>query len=293
MIVVGNITVGGTGKTPMVIWLANRLTKSGWHVGIVSRGYRDEALLLEQKTNCPISTNKNRVKAVKELIGQCNIIISDDGLQHYALPRDIEIIMVDKELGLGNKQCLPAGPLREPPSRLKEADYVCSLQQIPLHITNIATGKVKDFRGHTVHAAAGIAHPHKFFNSLRALGMQVIEHPFPDHYLYQPADLEFSSPYPIIMTEKDAVKCRAFSVPNLWVLMVEVTIAIERRSPTMDSRLLGILVCPLCKGSLVYKKTEQELVCKFDKLAYPIRDEIPVMLDQEARKVSLEEIEKL
>ncbi|MBI4356745.1 MAG: tetraacyldisaccharide 4'-kinase [Gammaproteobacteria bacterium] len=344
IIVVGNITLGGTGKTPLVIWLTQQLTHLGFSVGIVNRGYGgnlksasywavksgddpktvgDEALLLSNKTGCPVYVGADRQEVTKKLVQETGseIVISDDGLQHYRLPRTLEIAVMDGNLGLGNQRCLPAGPLREPPSRLKEVDFIITqgepavsqgfvLKQTPKYFIDLKGGEKKPlhaFAGTTVHAVAGIAHPDRFFRALKDLGIEVIPHPFPDHNAYRARDLAFEGSYPIIMTEKDAVKCHYFGCERSFACVAEPEVAsngtpflfqvIQRLQQrgyfAMDHRLLNILVCPLCKGTLVYRKEEQELICKFDKLAFPIRDEIPVMLEEEARKLSSEELERL
>jgi tetraacyldisaccharide 4'-kinase len=256
VIVVGNITVGGTGKTPLVIWLANYLQTQGYKPGIVSRGYGgtqqreprlvnsesdtgevgDEAVLLARATQCAVVVSPDRVAAVKMLLsaGNCNIVISDDGLQHYRMGRHIEIIMVDGMRRFGNQSLLPAGPLREPVSRLAQADFIVT-QQNPrageygielegseLIAVNDATQthSLASFNQVQVHAVAAIGHPERFFASLRAAGLEVIPHSFPDHYQYQADDLDFNDELPIIMTEKDAVKCQRFASNRVWYLPV-------------------------------------------------------------------------
>ncbi len=263
VIVVGNITVGGTGKTPFVIWLANYLKTQGFRPGIVSRGVGgqqqrqprwvkpgsspqevgDEAMLLSQ--HAPLVISKNRVAAVKELLAKtdCNIVISDDGLQHYRLRRDIEIAIVDGARGLGNQCFLPAGPLRESPRRLQEVDFVIEnsnslsqknryamkLQGDELISINNAQQKIplRHFQNQTVHAVAAIGNPERFFSSLENRGIKIIRHRFPDHYLYQAKDLNFGDALPIIMTEKDAVKYRHFAQENAWYLPVSLELTPE------------------------------------------------------------------
>lgn len=276
IIVVGNLTVGGTGKTPLVIWLAKFLQEQGFKPGIVSRGYggraaqypqwvtaksdpslvSDEAALIAQKTNCSMVVDPNRVRAVKTLLekSDCSIVISDDGLQHYAMGRNIEIVVVDGERGFGNEFCLPAGPLREPLSRLKNVDFIISngnpkrviaseakqsschsrargnpdfysMQIKPGEIYNLLNPNLQlTHYQHPIHAVAGIGNPDRFFASLRKLGFFVIEHPFPDHHLYQPADLNFGQNAVIIMTEKDAVKCKSFASENFWCLPINLEV---------------------------------------------------------------------
>lgn len=257
VIVVGNISVGGTGKTPFVIWLVERLRSWGYRPGIISRGYGgrarqyplrveagttaklcgDEPALMARRLGCPIAVAPRRVDAAKLLLaeGGVDILVADDGLQHYSLRRDLEICVVDARRGLGNRALLPAGPLREPPSRLGEVDCIiingggagglemrlrmgaaCALE-------GGATRELATFS--TVHACAGIGHPQRFFSQLREFGLDVIEHPFPDHHQYQPADLSFDDDHPVLMTEKDAVKCVAFSQPHHWYVPVEAVLA--------------------------------------------------------------------
>ncbi|MGD9153007.1 MAG: tetraacyldisaccharide 4'-kinase [Gammaproteobacteria bacterium] len=251
IIIVGNITVGGTGKTPFVIWLANLLVQQGFRPGIVSRGYKaqnlreprlitstskvtesgDEPLIIARHTNCPIAIAPNRCKAVKLLIEQynCDIIISDDGLQHYALARDIEIAIVDGQHKFGNGFLLPAGPLREPISRLKSVSFII-YNTIDMHLRPaVMLAAVNDSKQHlnikeildqTIHAVAGIGNPQRFFATLRNLGLQIIEHPFPDHHNFKPKDIDFGQDTLVIMTEKDAVKCAQFSDQRHWFLPV-------------------------------------------------------------------------
>jgi tetraacyldisaccharide 4'-kinase len=260
VIMVGNITVGGTGKTPLVIWLAHFLESHGFHPGIVTRGVGgkkqkepcivmgdtgphivgDEAVLLAERSACPVVVCINRVLAVKHLLAHanCDVIITDDGLQHYRLARDIEIAVVDRERQLGNRCFLPAGPLRESPSRLKEVDFVVqhgepqpgilTMRLMGDNFLAVADNNLKvalqDFTHKVVHAVAGIGHPGRFFAMLRAKGFEVIEHVFPDHYLYCAEDFQFSDVLPIIMTEKDAVKCKSFADKRFWYFPVDVKI---------------------------------------------------------------------
>lgn len=255
VIVVGNITVGGTGKTPFVISLVKFLQDQGYRPGIVSRGVGgsestkarfvkatdaaddvgDEALLLTQKTQCPMVVCKDRVAAVRTLLNKthCNIVISDDGLQHYRLQRSLEIVMVDHERQFGNQYLLPAGPLREPISRIKQADFVVvnggSLQdpytltlQPDEFVSIVTQAKIPlhGFANKKIHAVSGIGHPQRFFKTLQQLGMDLITHIFPDHHLYQKHELHFSEKLPIVMTEKDAVKCAAFANDDYWYLNI-------------------------------------------------------------------------
>lgn len=258
VIVVGNITAGGTGKTPLTIALVERLREAGWKPGVASRGYgRDEAgtarwvtpdlapglggdepVLIAWKTGVPVRVDRDRVAAGRALVeAGCDVIVCDDGLQHYRLARDIEIEVVDAQRRYGNGLMIPAGPLREPVSRASECDFrvvnlgqaeaesaaqACGFGQWPMVLQidsaqPLAGGRARPlsyFKGQRVHAVAGIAHPQRFFDMLRARGLGVVPHAFADHQAYQPQDLSFGSQLPVLMTEKDAVKCRAFG--NDW-----------------------------------------------------------------------------
>ncbi len=264
VVVVGNISVGGTGKTPLLCAIVDVLRAQGMTPGIIARGYGgmhngaprrvavtdvatevgDEPLLLVRRTACPVVIGCSRLAAAEMLLQQahCDVILSDDGLQHYALPRDVEIVVIDAVRGIGNGHCLPAGPLREPPARLQEVDLVVvngdagpcwradqtRMQVRPLHWLHMGSGECRALdtlpQGTRVHALAGIGNPQRFFASLRSLGLDVVEHVFPDHHDYQPGDLVFSEYLPLVMTEKDAVKCSDLLSPtageNAWVLIV-------------------------------------------------------------------------
>ena len=276
VIVVGNITVGGTGKTPLVVWVANYLREQGYIPGIVSRGYGgkanhwpqqaradsdpavvgDEAVLLAVSTGCPMAVAPDRVAAARALVdqGDCDVIISDDGLQHYALQRDIEIAVIDGVRRFGNGHLLPAGPLREPEKRLQEVDlvvvnglggsdeYRMSLQQGDAHNLQDPekTCTLQAFRSQRVHAVAGIGHPERFFRSLQQAGLQLDSHPYPDHHAFRPGDISFGDGRPVIMTEKDAVKCRHFASQNDWYVPVEANLSKafqERLDALLDTRL--------------------------------------------------------
>jgi tetraacyldisaccharide 4'-kinase len=252
VIVVGNITVGGTGKTPLVIALVKALQENGFHPGIITRGYGgknkiwpqkitensdpvlvgDEAVLLAKKTKVPVFAGPNRVSTALLLLqtNQCNVIVSDDGLQHYALARDIEIAVIDSMRRLGNGFCLPAGPLREPPKRLKAVDFVVSNgvalvgeYKMQFVIDEICSLQDKSIltNNHSylnIIAIAGIGNPERFFNSLRSLNIIFTSRIFPDHYPFQKTDFDFLNKDDIvIMTEKDAVKCAAFSDNRFYV----------------------------------------------------------------------------
>ena len=273
VVIIGNITVGGTGKTPLVIAVVKLLRKAGFRPGIVSRGYRgeaknwpqqvradsdpkavgDEAVLLARRCQCPIAVAPDRVQAAQALLkyNDCNIILADDGLQHYALGRDIEIVVIDGVRRLGNEHCLPAGPLREPPARLKEVDIVVTNGGGILRrefLMNFEVGQFhplrdekrallpRQFMGKTVHAIAGIGFPPRFFDQLRKLGIDVIEHPFPDHHDFCYEDIVFDDDLPVVMTEKDAVKCRRFARDQHWYLSVEAKL-----DPRFEQRLMMLL----------------------------------------------------
>ncbi len=254
VIVVGNISVGGVGKTPMVIALAQAMTERGLKAGIVSRGYKaeikkfpylvsqqdtarevgDEPLLMARKTACPVVIAPKRMQAVRYLREQCqvDVIISDDGLQHYAMDRAIEIVVIDGTRGLGNGYCLPAGPLRETKSRLQEVDFIVvneghwpgaypmALQPGPfIHLKTGQAIALKHFST-PVAAVAGIGNPERFFSSLKQLGIHFLPYPYADHYHYKSVDMRFKES-DIVMTEKDAVKCHAFASDNMFYLPVE------------------------------------------------------------------------
>jgi len=253
VIVVGNLTVGGSGKTPMTAWLALLLRSAGFLPGIISRGYGrrspqssllvhshaspllvgDEPLLLARRTGVPVWVDRDRVRAARALAERgVDIVISDDGLQHHQLPRDINILMVDGRRRFGNGLCLPAGPLREPRSAAARADFVIvtegpagpgeyTMDLVPAdNAISVAHGRarrpLREWLGRRVHAVAGIADPERFFQAIAAQGIEPIRHPFPDHHDYRPEDLSFNDPYPVLMTEKDAVKCRDFATDRHW-----------------------------------------------------------------------------
>ena len=259
VIVIGNLTVGGTGKTPLVLAVVRQLQASGWRPGVITRGYGgrsrqwpqlvtahsdpslvgDEPVLLAARSGVPVVADPDRPRGVRWLLAhECDVIVSDDGLQHYRLRRDVEVAVVDGERRFGNGRCLPAGPLRERESRLASVDAVVvnggansgawSMQVVPTVFRSVAdaekTAPLNTFDGRTVHAVAGIGYPPRFFALLRALGIEVIEHPFPDHHRFQPGDLAFAGDHDVIMTEKDAVKCRRFATERMWCLVVEATI---------------------------------------------------------------------
>ncbi len=271
VLIVGNITVGGTGKTPLVIALVKLLQNNGIRPAVISRGYGgtppeqpysvssaarvdevgDEAILIGRSITCPMLVDKKRARAVAalHLNDQCDVIISDDGLQHYAMERAIEIVVIDGDRLLGNGLGLPAGPLREPAQRLQEVDYVVvnggsgerypitesagrapmqTLMRLePTSWVNLATGerlpvnKLPNAAGGKLHAIAGIGNPQRFFNTVRALGYDPLCHPFPDHYRFTAGDLRFAEGFTLVMTQKDAVKCEQFADSHCWYLAIE------------------------------------------------------------------------
>ncbi|MCV2219078.1 tetraacyldisaccharide 4'-kinase [Thauera sp. Sel9] len=268
VIVVGNIAVGGSGKTPVVQWLVARLSAAGRRPGIVSRGhggriegvaavpadgdpavYGDEPVLLAASCACPLVVGRDRPAAARELLRlhpECDVIVADDGMQHYRLGRDVEIAVVDPAT-LGNGLLLPAGPLREPVGRLAEVDVViahgtlppalvAALGGVPIFPMQLRGGalralgapqrtlELEALRGRRVHAVAGIGRPQRFFEQLETAGLVVLRHPFPDHHAFTPPDLAFAETLPILMTAKDAVKCRAFAPDDCWEFPVEAQI---------------------------------------------------------------------
>ncbi|OIR01620.1 tetraacyldisaccharide 4'-kinase [mine drainage metagenome] len=264
VVVVGNISVGGTGKTPLTLWLAQQLIDNGWHPGIISRGYTkaggkkptlhevssedaadevgDEPLLMAQRALCPVWIGRDRPAAALALLQahpECDIVLSDDGLQHYRLQRDAEIAVVDGARRFGNGLLLPAGPLREPVSRLRTVDavvingglvhdegFAMSLQgALFYNLLNPAIiVSASEFTGQQLHAIAGIGHPHRFFAHLEHLGLNAQRHAFPDHHRYSAADIAFEDADAVLMTEKDAVKCAAFATEKCWVLRVDAQV---------------------------------------------------------------------
>jgi tetraacyldisaccharide 4'-kinase len=259
VIVVGNISVGGAGKTPLVIALVEGLRARGFRPGVVSRGYGgsarspllldvqpdpslvgDEPALVRRRTGVPVAIGRDRPAAARRLLSQAvDLIIADDGLQHYALARDVELCVVDGVRRFGNGRLLPAGPLREPITRLQSVDFViCNgggprAGEVPMTLAMgdavslsdaSHTKPLADFAGARVHAVAGIGNPARFFEALRRLGIDVVEHPLPDHHVYSASDLDFGDDLPLLMTEKDAVKCAAFAHANGWVVPVSAAL---------------------------------------------------------------------
>ena len=279
VIVVGNISVGGTGKTPLVVYITQLLHQAGYQPGIICRGYKgkarrwpqmvkqdsdpakvgDESVLLARQTTCPVIAGPDRVASAQTLLNQhsCDVIVSDDGFQHLKLARDIDVVVIDSKRGLGNQWCIPAGPLRESPLALKTADmlvehqdqitiedkgaaYQMVLQVGKVYMNNSGgkkLGDTKALKQGTLHAIAGIGHPERFFATLERLGFRFIKHVFPDHHTYQQSDLEFSEPYDIITTEKDALKLATQNAKQtVWVLPVQAVM-----QPNFDTDLFARL----------------------------------------------------
>ena len=258
VIVVGNITVGGTGKTPLILWLIEQCQAQGLRVGVVSRGYGarppsfpwtvratdsaeqagDEPLLIVQRSGVPLVIAPERAQAVQQLLAEhtVDLVLSDDGLQHYGLARDLELVLIDAARGLGNQRCLPMGPLREPVERLQSVDAILfngaqhdsdngfAMQLQPTELVHVRSGRREALnyfpKQQKMHAVAGIGNPQRFFKTLEGLNWQPIAHAFADHAEFAPQDLQFADDLPILMTEKDAVKCRAFAADNCWYLQV-------------------------------------------------------------------------
>lgn len=277
VLVIGNIFVGGTGKTPLVLWMARYLRSIGRRPGIITRGYGgqskewpqrvgpdsdpydvgDEPVLLAQRGGCPVVAGPNRVEAARTLIDTygCDVVISDDGLQHYHLARDLEIVVIDAARGLGNGHCLPAGPLREPRSRLRGVDLLVANggpswltpYYFTLRITQ-AVGIADDtqrrpltaFANEQAHAIAGIGNPDRFFAALARYGIEAIRHPFADHYPFAAKDVNFDDELPVLMTEKDAVKCRACAGDRHWAVPAETVLTAETER-ALKARVRGAL----------------------------------------------------
>ncbi len=261
VIVIGNINVGGTGKTPLTLALAQQLAGRGWHPLIVSRGFGgtakrplqvgttaeallvgDEPLLMAKRDICPVWIGKDRAQTARAALRahpHCNVVLCDDGLQHYRLQRDVEIAVIDGARRFGNGRMLPAGPLREPESRLQEVDAVvvnggeATAGQYAMQLTGETfynlfepgnTVPAAHFKEMKNHAVAGIGDPQRYFRHLEALGLSFTPHPFPDHHPYRAADLSFADCDAILLTEKDAVKCATFADARYWVLRVDARI---------------------------------------------------------------------
>lgn len=273
--VVGNITVGGSGKTPLVLWLAQFLRQQGYRPGIVSRGYGasaeaarpvdpaddpaasgDEPVLLARRSASPVWVGRDRAAAGRALLAanpDCDVILCDDGLQHYRLQRDLEIAVVDGRRRFGNGRLLPAGPLREGLWRLRQVDAVVvnggalldgldaqfCMRLNGTQLVNLRSGEKRpaaELKGLRLHALAGIGHPQRFFEHLNALGLDFAAHAFPDHHAYRPGDLEWPDADALLMTEKDAVKCAVFADERCWFLPVEAEM-----DPAFGPEILKIL----------------------------------------------------
>lgn len=258
VIVVGNVSVGGTGKTPFVIWLAAQLKQRGRKVGVVTRGYGgkgtewprvvtpgsdprevgDEPVLLARRTGCPVVAGPDRVACVEKLLAdsRVDVVLSDDGLQHYRLGRSFEIAIVDGVRGMGNGLCLPAGPLREPVSRLQEVDAIVvnggewghagvfRAEAVVTKVYHLKDGELRtldSFRSKPVHAVAGIGNPQRFFDLLLEAGLEVEAHPLADHAAIGLDELQFDEPGAVLITEKDAVKCEHLKPNGVWCVVVD------------------------------------------------------------------------
>jgi len=259
VIVVGNISSGGVGKTPLVIAIVRKFMSEGIRVGIVSRGYKaessyyprlvkaddsarevgDEPLLIVQKTGCPLVIDPNRTAAVEFLLRECSvqIILSDDGLQHYRMGRQFEIAVIDGHRGIGNGLCLPAGPLRESARRLREVDMIVATQgewpgaeSVALEIEgfyHLATGKAVNPQSipQPILAVAGIGNPERFYTTLHSTGLEFTTKTYPDHYHFSALDFTKLKQASIVMTEKDAMKCRAFAPENSYYLSIRMSVS--------------------------------------------------------------------
>jgi tetraacyldisaccharide 4'-kinase len=273
VIIVGNISVGGTGKTPLTLWLAQQFIDDGWHPGIISRGYRkskivnelphsvsiddstdsvgDEPLLMAQRQLCPVWIGRDRPAVVSALLlahPECDVILSDDGLQHYRLHRDVEIAVIDGNRRFGNGLLLPAGPLREPASRLNDVDAIvvnggnAQANEFGMHLQgtrfhNLLNPEIvisaNEFDGQRLQAIAGIGHPQRFFEHLKDLGLHCSTRAFADHHEFTASDITFNDADAVLMTEKDAVKCTAFATEKHWVLRVDAQV-----SPTLAQLII-------------------------------------------------------
>lgn len=268
VVVVGNLSVGGTGKTPFVLWLAQQLAARGHQVGIASRGYGgaggparrlvaddvaarvgDEALLLQRRLGCPVAVGARRADAVRLLEPDCSLILCDDGLQHEALARDFGIVVIDGARGFGNGRLLPAGPLREPVTRLASVDAVIvngggferpgaiRMRIVPRGVFAVggtARRELSDFSGRPVIAVAAIGHPARFFALLRERGLEIEERPFPDHAVLTPAMAGVGQGRAVLMTEKDAVKCTGGGWQDAWYLTVDAEVEPASAAPLLD-----------------------------------------------------------
>ena len=266
IIIVGNISVGGTGKTPLTIYTVKLLQENRYKPAIITRGYGgkatswpqrvtattdaslagDEAVLMASRTSVPVYAGADRVSSITKILEHtdCDVIVSDDGLQHYKMPRDIQIAVIDGKRQLGNGYCLPAGPLRERKKRLDSCDLIVvngeehknypstwlKMSLVGDRLINLKTHEeqsLDQFSEKTVNAVTGIGNPQKFYKTLKQSDLKLICHDFPDHHNFKPNDLDFNNDYPVLMTEKDAVKCKAFANENVWVL--PVTAVLDRQ----------------------------------------------------------------
>lgn len=270
VVIVGNITVGGTGKTPLVVWLVRELKKKGYKPGVISRGYRgeagswpqrvtgdsdpklvgDEPVMLAMRCGCPVAAGPDRIASGELLIREgVNAIIADDGLQHYRLIRDCEIAVIDGERKFGNGLLLPAGPLREPVTRLEDVDVVVvngqadeshhlsmDLRHLPAYPIHGGDPKpVELFNATPVHAVAALGNPKRFFDQLRQAGLNLVEHVYDDHYAFTKSDVCFDDNYPVLMTEKDAVKCRTHGDARHWVVPLEANFNANESKVLLDT----------------------------------------------------------
>jgi tetraacyldisaccharide 4'-kinase len=276
VVVVGNLTVGGSGKTPFVVWLATALAGRGLRVGIVSRGYGgaarvptevtrdsdprlvgDEPVLLARRTSARVVVARDRIGAARLLATEVDLIIADDGLQHYRLARELEIAIIDGRRRFGNGRLLPAGPLREPLARLASVDFLvvngagASAGEIPMELVPGAVVRLDDgmrtpladYAGREVHAVAGIGDPARFFATLRAAGLRPIEHPLADHAPAEAYRLSFGDGLPVLMTEKDAVKCAGAKLPSLAYVEVSARLP-DADAETLLARVLELVSRP-------------------------------------------------
>jgi tetraacyldisaccharide 4'-kinase len=291
VVVIGNLTVGGTGKTPLTVWLAQRLTERGFEVGVVSRGYGrrgggaptevrgdsdwrevgDEPLLIARRTGCATVVSADRAAGARLLAARgAQVILADDGLQHLRLARVCEVLVVDGARGFGNGRVLPAGPLREALAPPLQADAVVvngaaehgslagvlpatalTMQLAVQEARSVADEPPRPldaWRGQRVHGVAGIGNPGRFFAELRAHGIEVIEHPFADHHAFRAADLEFGDGLPVLMTEKDAVKCGEFADARLWFVPVSARFSDADARQLLSRVLARVAPPPAARG---------------------------------------------
>lgn len=281
VVVIGNITVGGTGKTPLIIWLVRALRERGLSVGVISRGYGgtkagtphlvesgdaaadfgDEPVLMAQRLACPVAVCRDRARALELLTARYapDLVLADDGLQNMRLPRAVEIAVIDGTRGLGNERCLPAGPLREPATRLASVDAVvingpgwhypgairATVRLVELYrLGDGARCDIAQLRGRTAHAVAAIGNPERFFELLRASGLNIVDHPLPDHAAIEPGRLRLGRDEQIIITEKDAVKCPAGLGENVLCARIDMDFEATDRM-----RLLDLVTGTLDAGS--------------------------------------------